>query len=476
MIDWPNRINTRNPSAGVLSCMPVCLALGACDESSTRTLEFLVPDTAEDLQRTDNVTIRIEPEGPSVTRSAEGLEFDAALDVTEHDSAGRLELYLAEGDRLIAWGRSANFVARVQDPPPALLLGRPGRLSSYATLESGLVGHSWSAAAGTRGIMTLAPDGATSFVSSYDFYREAAAPGPVTTPGDGAFVRGPGESMVRLTWNAGLEAWSYEPGRDSWTPHPVVAPPEWGMRAGAAHLGTDDGELLYVFGGGTHLDVLTLALRPDAQGQLHAAIAPDWQLDNPRVGASALWLGLPDSSTSTAVVFGGESPEGTPMAAFQVSQLIGPPALDLPMIADWTSAGCTRWGSQSPRRESLICLGGRDGAGLARSDAVVLAAEPGPSLAGTLSLRAEVLMGYLPAAIAEPRLFSDASAVYAEGDGSWLRIDSSEPHTVTHAPIAVLRSSGGQVVELSTGATVLLGGEGPDGRAVTSWRAFVPTP
>jgi hypothetical protein len=85
----------------------------------------------------------------------------------------------------------------------------------------------------------------------------------------------------------------------------------------------------------------------------------------------------------------------------------------------------------------------------------------------------EVLPGFLPASLPDPRLLSDDFALYAQGDGRWFRI-SREDGNVSEPESAPLRGMGGSCVALSNGVTFLVGGVDRDGAALDRWQVFTP--
>ena len=118
----------------------------------------------------------------------------------------------------------------------------------------------------------------------------------------------------------------------------------------------------------------------------------------------------------------------------------------------------------------MLCLGGMRG-GTASTDAIVLnfppaTADQPPSV--------ELLPAFLPEPAADPRVFADDAAIYAQSGALWLRIDRS---TLTREKLSApsTRVRGGHSVLLSTGATFLVGGWTADELAVDHWQVFVPT-
>jgi hypothetical protein len=116
----------------------------------------------------------------------------------------------------------------------------------------------------------------------------------------------------------------------------------------------------------------------------------------------------------------------------------------------------------------MLCVGGARNGG-ATADAFVTEVPPETSNPIDVS----VLEGLLPIAMADPLIFSDQSALYAQGAGRWVQIDR-EDLNVTQIATDTLRERGGASVSLGSGVTLLVGGETSEQEDVDSWQIFTP--
>ena len=136
----------------------------------------------------------------------------------------------------------------------------------------------------------------------------------------------------------------------------------------------------------------------------------------------------------------------------------------------WTGLACAQVerDADADTTVRVVCLGGlREGA--VTADAIVLNFPPGAAEPSLLPLPA-----FLPEPTADPRLFEDDAAIYAQSGPLWLRIDR-EDLTRQSLTGPSPRVRGGHSISLSTGATFLVGGWTGDDRPVDHWHVFMPS-
>ena len=116
----------------------------------------------------------------------------------------------------------------------------------------------------------------------------------------------------------------------------------------------------------------------------------------------------------------------------------------------------------------MLCLGGLRG-GQPTGDALLLTCPP--VVENTV---VEERLGFLGEPLADPRLFADDLAVYAQGAAQWWRVDRETLVPELGETVAT-RVHGGHSITLGTGVTFLVGGRDLDDRAVDRWWIFAPS-
>lgn len=428
----------------------------ACTVEVPFAVKVILPEDAGDLDHADNLGLELGPDGYFEAHPVRGTEFSLELEF-EPDAVERtLALYLADGTDLLAYGRSAPFV--LLNPPEglAVLLARPGVLSTYPGAVAEPDPDLLAAHAPGLGLVLLGAAGDIALLheATLDVQLGARLADP-PEPDDGAFVADAQGRLWRVGVAGGLRADMYDPGLDVWAAATVVG--DDGLpRPGAALTAAPGRERLYIAGGGTSHDLLALSLAPDEDGLVERTVVAD--LDGPRTGACLLALARGD--TDELVVVGGA--DEAPAVLFPA----GGHALG-PLVA-WTNIQCTVMDPPDAPTVRVLCLGGLRG-GQPTADALLLR---WPAAAGDAEV--DELPALLTAPLADPRLFADDLAVYAQSGGQWWRLDKDDLGvTVSDSPAD--RVSGGHSIALGTGVTFLVGGRGPDDRAVDRWWYFAPT-
>jgi uncharacterized protein (TIGR00251 family) len=434
--------------------------LSGCESASEMSVGVVLPEERGELERADNAAVVLQPGNERVTFPVEGLDFALEVEREPDGAARRLELYLAEGDELLAWGSTAPFVLDGSEVDVALFLGRPGQLSTWPAEVADPDPDLLAARAIGRGMLVLEADGDTSLLNEFSLALEPGAElDDPPDPADGGLFPAADGTIVRLTWSAGpASAWRYDPGEDRWDALEVDAAAQIGPRPGAAWLLEADATRLYLLGGGELVDGVAIELVADADDRLAAAPIDDLVLDGPRRGATALWLPSVDDPSADALLVGGDDPS-LPLA-FQTSTntAFGP-------ARAWTAAACAiRIDATDDTPATALCVGGQlDGA---------------PTSAGLhasfgATAQVELIDAFLPLALPDPLLLVDDFALYALGEGRSLPI-ARDSATLANGDFATLRARGGHSVLLSSGATFLVGGVGTDEAALDRWQVFTP--
>lgn len=453
-------------SAAVARARLGLLALVAflgCTTELPFPVRVVLPDESTDLNRADNLALELGPDAYFVTYPVRGTEFELELEF-EPDAVERtLALYLADGTELLAYGRSVPFVLLSPPSDLAVLMARPGVLSIYPGEVAEPDPDLLAVHAPGRGLVLMSGAGDIALLNETNFDIELGARlGEPPAAGDGAFVADARGQLWRAAGDDGLGAAMYDLGDDLWS-IATVEGDDGAPRPGALWALGAARDRLYVAGGGGRTDLVSLSLEPDKNGVVQ--VAPVAQLDVPRPGAQL--LALPRGDAETLLLVGGDAdapavyfPEGGhafgPVGAWTNIQCItlDPIALDQ---AD-TAADTVR----------VLCLGGVRG-GQATGDALLLRCPP--AVENTV---VEELPALLSVPLADPRLFADDLAVYAQGAAQWWRVDRDDlavELTETAAP----RVTGGHSITLGTGVTFLVGGRDLDDRAVDRWWIFAPS-
>lgn len=440
-----------SPTKQWVGSLLALVALGpamACQPITTEVdVQLLLPPDDAELSRTNNVSVVLEPEGFSRTLATDGLDFALSFEVPPDGVIRTLAVYLAEDDDLLAWGRTPRFTYASASDGLALLLARPGALTPLDLEFAEPDAAARVAAVADAGVLVLASDGSALYLDAYQYTLQAAASlddGPATD--DGMLVSAADGGVIRVAWEDGVAAWRFDAVADAWQALELGG--DRGARPGAAAWASPDGEVLRIFGGDQADDVVELSLRG---GEPRDLLTLDGlQLDAPRTSATVLELdGHP-------IVVGGDDP-ALPIAwqtdAGHTTEVLGA----------WTSLRCAALADAPPQ---ALCLGGlRDGT--ATPDALHLELRDG-------MVQVEVRPSLLPLALPDPLVFADDVALYAQGEGRWLRIDRADLG-VTELPSPAVRATGGSVASLPSGAILFVGGLDVDGVPLDRWYAFAPT-
>ncbi len=467
------------PPRLLLAALLPLLAAAGCESSEGPHLRVLLPEGDVDLERADNASLVLDPGGPSVTYDIDGTDFTLSLELDVDDVQRTAALYIARGTELLAWGRSAPFVLADPDTAVTIFVGRPGALSTFPGEVSGAEGMVAAEAPG-RGMLLVADDGGTYLLSERNLEISAGETFPASAPPATASalvgeLRG---GILWVSWADELRAWRFDPGLDAWESvalaedldagDPGGGDLDLGARDGAAWLVDASAEHLLIFGGGDRSDIIELDLQPaDDEGDYlyrRLGIA----LGGPRRGSTPAWVTRQGTDVGEgALLFGGDQ-EDLPLASFTGEAAPAGPALR------WTGAACEQVerGADASAEATLhvLCFGGLRG-GLPTRDAAIIALPP----AGPLTV--EVVPEWLPEAAADPRLFGDTSAIYAQSAGSWLRLGRDDLSAAPDVSATTAdRATGGHSVNLGTGVTFLVGGATADGQPIDRWQVFTPTP
>lgn len=440
--------------------LALALLVAGCESASQMSVGVVLPEERGELERADNAAVVLQPGNERVTFAVSGTDFALEVEREPDGASRRLELYLAEGDELLAWGSTAPFVLDGSEVDVALFLGRPGQLSTWPAELADPDAELLAARALGRGMLVLESDGDTSLLNEFSLALEPGAElDDPPDPSDGGLFSAADGTLVRMTWAQGsLAAWRYDPGDDRWDLLEVDAAAEIGPRPGAAWLLESDASRLYLLGGGEFLDGVAIDLVADADDRLAAAPIDDLVLDGPRRGATALWLPSVDDPGADALLLGGDDPS-LPVA-FQTSTntAFGP-------ARAWTDSACAvRLDASDDAGPTALCVGGL-------LDGVATAAGLHASFGATAQV--ELVEAFLPLALPDPLLLRDDFALYALGEGRSLPI-ARDSAALVNGDFATLRARGGHSVLLSSGATFLVGGVGTDEAALARWQVFVP--
>lgn len=456
-------------------CAPAALAaLSWCVtgcEPITRDLGFMLvlPEDSSDYEAADNASILVEPDDAVAVWEVDGLDFALDVEVEPSTKPRTMSFYLAEGEELIAWGRSGTFITAGADVGIAIFLGRPGRLSVFPGLLETPDPESLATLIAGRGMLSLTTDGTTALLShfTYEITVGTDLEDP-PSPDDGDLFGDSIGGALRLAYET-VEGWSafrFDAAGNTWTSLTVEGGPA--ARPGAPALVDLDGDDVLLLGGGDERNALRVSLLPDGDDQIAVEPLAGFQLDAPRPDASATWFQRGDDEGPGIVVFGGADPNGTTAHPLV---FVHPEGLAVGPSATWTGAACVQLDEVDDAR--VLCLGGlRDLS--ATTDAVLI------SLPRGRDPDVQVFTDLLPVPMADPVIIETQSAVYAQGEGRLVRVSRGgnlgAPGDVREVEAPARRANGGRSVTLDTGATFLTGGWAVDGSPVDRWEVFLPEP
>lgn len=447
-------------AVGLLAALS--LFASACEPASVEVdVQLVLPADTTTLARTDNVSVVVSPDGPTVTESVPGLDFALDLALEPGDTSQDVAVYLAEGTDLLAWGRSVRVVL-ADTPALGVLVGPPGALAAMAATPK--VADPAARASRLQGFGALVVDegGASWAVDhvTYDVYPAARAPFAPEEVADLRLVPDALGGAIALRFDATPAYHRYDPAADAWA---TVEPGGLDLlaeRDGAAVLPTDDGATAFVFGGGSRVDVVAVPLVP---GDAFAiATVADLVLPDPRRGAVATWARGPAAGDDRAVLVGTDA--DAPVVWVQGAAAAGP-------TGPWTGLACAPSDPIAVEPDwpvTILCLGGiRNGAPTADGLSIRVGADGPPEVTEHPDL--------LPAPMEAPLALLDAEATYVHGEGRLVRFDRGtlEPQTVQDG---LSRQGGGTSVTLATGTTLVVGGRASEGASVSTWETFTPQP
>jgi hypothetical protein len=433
--------------SGVGAAAPACGPI-----TSEVDIVVLLPDDTSDLQRTNNASLTVEPDGIVQTYATDGLDFALSLSMTPDQDEHALALYLAEDERLLAWGATPPFTLLGAAPGLAILVGRPGGLSALSTEFDAPDAATLAAPIADRGVTLVDSEGITTVVDAHAYGVTAAGTlDDAPDPTDGVLVDDPAGGVQRIAAADGLRAARLDAGTGEWTERDLgthgIEP-----RPGAAWVHDAARDRVWIVGGGAALDCVRVDLEPATAEPV--AVEPGWTLDAVRPGAHAATSR--DPARVTTFVFGSDDPARAVGWWIDGQLAFGP-------MTQWVDAGCveldagTRW----------ACGGGvRDATPTADVLEVTLAA-------GAATVVEHVALLGAPAA--DPRWLGDEFAVYAQGDGRMWRLDRVDL-AVREVAAASPRATGGVLTRLPTGFSLLVGGRDADGTALERWYVFAPDP
>lgn len=440
--------------------LALLLLLSACTSELPFPVKVILPEETADLRRADNLALQLGPNGSYSTYEVRGTDFAVELELEPDAVVRTLSMYLADGTELLAWGRTAPFV--LQSPPTdlAILLARPGLLSTWPGAVPEPDADLLAARGPGLGLFLLSSAGDIALLNESTYAVELGArldPDdglPAAT--DGVLVPDGAGALWRVSAADGLRAHHYDPAYDVWSPVALVGHPV-GPRPGAAWAPDAARERLLLAGGGAEPDIVALALARDDDGRAEATKL--FSLDAPRPGAALFALHRGD--VDQLLLVGGDTDLATVFLP-DGARALGP-------AGPWTRPQCAALDAvEADNVVRVLCLGGLR-AGQPTPDALVINCPPKAE-----DVTVDDYPGFAPLALADPRLFADDLAVYAQAPTEWLRI-ARDDLTVTQQQGPATRETGGHSITVGTGVTFLVGGRDADDRPVTNWWVFAPT-
>ncbi|HWB80669.1 MAG TPA: hypothetical protein VG755_37155 [Nannocystaceae bacterium] len=446
-------------------CTPLllCATLGCGAITTDIGIEVIVPEDSDDLEAADNATVVLAPDGAQRTVTADGLDFALELELDPDDTVRDLELYLAHGETLLAWGRTPSFTYSGVGDGLAVFLGRPGALATFPTLLDLPDDRLLATASPGTGAVLLSTDGATSFLDGFTLEMREADPlidAPLAD--DGVLVGDALGGALRVSFSA-LKASRYDPSDDEWIDLEIHGADPTDVRTGAAWLVDGDAAVLSLFGGGTNTNVIAIDLVPREDGSgIAVGVVEGLALDRTRTGARATWVTREDDDDAEDELVFGTGDDDDIAAGWLVERNVG-----VGPIGRWTQGGCVQIDPGAGNSDVRVVCGGGVKSGTPTADGVMVRV-PKTGVPSAMELP-----GLLDRAMPEPLWLVDDVAVYAQGEGVLLPID---PATMQAQPaIAALRAGGGQLVPLEGGATLLVGGRDLASVPTTRIQVFTPS-
>lgn len=441
-----------------------CLLLGCSAPTTTVEIGILRPEGDSRLEATDNVTITFQPDGFVDAFATDGLEFALEAELDPDATPRELAVYLAQGETLLAYGRTPPFVLRTAAGIGVqVFVAYPQALSTLPFTFDFPDPNTLAAPALGYGTVALGSDGTTAFLDPYTYDLELAERlEAVPAPDDGVFVGDAAGGAVRIAWASGVIGHRFDVLQDAWTELTFSGADAAEPRPGAIAIpfGTDR---LLLLGGGDRLDTLDVAYTWVDATPSAVLGPPSFQLDAPRVGATAIAIDF--GSGIVPLVVGGDDPSLPRVLAAWSFAMLGDDARAGPTEA-WTGLRCTTLDAAGTPMQRVLCAGGmRADAPTADGLLVTVTAEGRPEVVELAAL--------LPAPMADVLWQADDAAVYAQGDGRWVRIARADL-AVSEPPAAVQRARGGCSVPLETGFTLVVGGTDIAGAPTNRWQVFAP--
>jgi hypothetical protein len=436
----------------VLLGLGMLAAVGCQPITTDVDVDVILPEEDARLRTADNVNVTLTPDGFSESFSADGSQFSLEIELDPDDTERVLSLFYATGETLLAYGRTPPFsYGAAAASGVAVMVGFPGELATLPLVLDVPDASTLAAYAPGRGMVALGGDGSTIFLDEHTLgVIEASTLAGGPAPEDGGLFGDRFGGVVRLGWNARIVGFRFDISTDTWSELPLVGAEEIGPRPGAAPLLDDEGVLLLLGGIGRE----TIRIDPVVDPQSTAVgVRGPWVLDAPRAGASATWIDFGDDRGP--LLMGGDDIELPRLLWVPTGEAFGP-------TGDWTGGRCV-----ALRDRTALCGGGaRNGSPTADALVVEIPADGPP--------RFNALPDFLGPPIADPLWLADEVAVYAQGDGQWIRVDRETLQVLPGEPGSALRATGGSAVTFSTRAILLVGGRQLDGDPVQRWQLFMP--
>ena len=448
--------------AGPLVLLLGLLAAG-CEPASVEVdVTVVLPADTAALARTDNVSVAVVPDGPTVTSAVTGLDFslDVAMDPTDVEQ--EVDVYLAEGTDLLGFGRSVR-VPLAQTPALSVYVAPPDAVAALAGAPA--VDDPAARAVRLRGFGALVVDaGGASWAldhRTFSILAAARAPFAPEEAPDLALASDALGGAMAVAHGDAPALFRYDPAADGWAELSAAGLDRLGDRPGAAALAADDGTVLFVFGGGARTDVAAVPLVP-GDGGLEIGLVEGVALDDPRRGAVALWARGPGAGDDRAVLVGTEG--AGPVVWVEDAGAAGP---DGP----WTNLACLPADPPAPSPTwpvTILCAGGLRGTEATADALLVSVSADGPAAVAELP-------AFLPTPMEAPVALAGEDRVAFYGEGLLVAVERGTTATQT-VQDGLPRQGGGTSVTLATGTTIVVGGRTGDGASVAAWETFTPRP